>query len=96
MLGEPAWDMLLVLYTGEHLQPQISVGRLTKYSGAPSTTALRWLDYLSSQGLINREHNHLDKRSVLISLSDRGRTILDNYFAEVLELISQGRQRDTA
>jgi DNA-binding MarR family transcriptional regulator len=83
MFGEPAWDMLLILYI-EHERPRLTVSRLTERSGGPPTTALRWLEYLESHGLIRRESHPTDGRAVHIALTTEGVEALDSYFSETL------------
>jgi DNA-binding MarR family transcriptional regulator len=85
MLGEPAWDMLLVLYINDFDGPRLSVGRLATLSGAPMTTALRWLDYLAKERLISRQPHPTDRRSELVELTDRARSALNQYLSETLE-----------
>ena len=48
MFGEAAWDMLLALYVTEHSTRHTATG-LVKLSGVPSTTALRWHDFLEKK-----------------------------------------------
>ena len=59
MFGEPAWDMLLVLYTEEGRERQ-TVGKLINAAGHAPTTAQRWLDYLETQGFVRREPHPVD------------------------------------
>ena len=85
MFGEPAWDMLLTLYAGLAEGPRHSIGRLTRLSGAPPTTALRWLDYLEKKRLVVREPNPTDRRSDFVSLTEDGRSMMDQYLSETLQ-----------
>ncbi len=85
MFGEPAWDMLLALYVSSVDGPRHSVGRLGTLSGAPQTTALRWLDYLVMEKLVVRTPNPTDRRSDFVELSDKGRNALEKYLSEELE-----------
>jgi DNA-binding MarR family transcriptional regulator len=84
MFGEPAWDMLLSLYSLSDTVAAMSVGRLCSYSGAPPTTALRWLDYLTGQGLMKRSEAHNDKRKAMISITPKAEADLDRYFRHLL------------
>lgn len=84
MLGEPAWDMLLVLYINDREGPRLSVGKLATLSGAPMTTALRWLDYLAKERFITRQPHPNDRRSEIIELTDRARSVLEQYLSETL------------
>jgi DNA-binding MarR family transcriptional regulator len=82
IFGEPAWDMLLTLYITEPTTRRQTLGRLVAFSGVSMTTALRWLDRLVADGLIQREDHPTDARTFFISLSEAGRDRLDAYFSE--------------
>jgi DNA-binding MarR family transcriptional regulator len=84
MFGEPAWDMLLTLYADMAEGPHHSVSRLSALSGAPPTTALRWLDYLEKERLVIREANPTDRRSDFVELTDKGRATMERYLCETL------------
>lgn len=82
MFGEAAWDMLLALYVAEQSGARHTVSGLTDLSGVPSTTALRWLDFLENkEQLVRRRANPTDKRVFFVELTDRGRAALDLYFS---------------
>jgi DNA-binding MarR family transcriptional regulator len=84
MFGEPAWDMLLILYADMAEGPHHSVSRLSALSGAPPTTALRWLDYLEKERLVVREPNPTDRRSDFVELTDKGQATMERYLCETL------------
>jgi len=81
MFGEAAWDMLLALYILDTSGGRQTVGGLMSQSGAPSTTAIRWLGFLVSRGFARREEHPTDRRSAFVSLTDEGRTKMDEYFS---------------
>ena len=81
MFGEPAWEMLLILYLEEGGERQ-SQTRLADLSGAARSTAMRWIDYLVRKGLAYREDHPTDKRRNFIALSDKGRQLLELYLSE--------------
>lgn len=81
MFGEPAWDMLLALYIAETREGRTTVGNLSSHSGAPTSTAQRWIDLLVDRGLALREAHPTDRRTIFIKLSDDGRAALDLYFS---------------
>lgn len=81
MFGEPAWDMLLVLYVTERSEGRQSIGRLAEWIETPLTTAIRWIDYLEKERLVKREPHPNDKRVMFIRLSDKGRELLDSYLS---------------
>jgi DNA-binding MarR family transcriptional regulator len=81
MFGEPAWDMLLGLYVMNGRR--VSVGKLTSLVDEPKTTALRWIDYLEKEHLIEKRPDFLDRRVVWVDLLDRGRQLLDVYLSSL-------------
>jgi len=78
MFGEPAWDILLVLYVEQGRQ---TIGNLTKAIATPLTTTTRWIEYLEKKLLIEREPHPNDKRVVFIKLVEKGRKLLDDYLS---------------
>ena len=82
MFREPAWDMLLVLYTEQNLR-RLNITRLTQFSDVALSTALRWLDYLEQHQLVRREPHPTDNRVFYVELADKGSKMLDSYFSEI-------------
>lgn len=85
MFGEAAWDMLLALYVMDMSGPRHRVGDLMRLAGAPTTTANRWLGYLLTHGLVCREPHPTDARTGFVSLTDKGRTKMDEYLSGTLQ-----------
>ena len=83
LFGEPAWDILLTLYTIDGDRRRLSTRDLSKHANLALTTALRWLDYLEEQGLITRKPNPFDRRVVYVELSDKGRDAIDHYLVDL-------------
>ena len=81
MFAEPAWDMLLVLYLNEGGARHTHTS-LSEQSGATRSTAMRWIDFLTHRNLIRRDEHPTDKRRYFLSLSDKGRAMLDLYLSE--------------
>ncbi len=79
LLGEPAWDMLLALYSLPPRGEVLSVTSLSLAAEVPGTTGLRWQAKLLDEGLIKRGHHVRDARIQLIGLSQRGRLLMDRY-----------------
>lgn len=83
MFSEVAWDLLLLLYThgDKHgLRP----GALAELSGAPLTTALRWIDYLDAHQLAARAPGHEDPREARVSLTETAKEKLESYLSQAL------------
>jgi DNA-binding MarR family transcriptional regulator len=83
MFGEPAWEMLLILYLEEGGERQ-SQTRLADLSGASRSTAMRWIDHLVRNGLAHREDHPTDKRRNFIALSEKGRRQLELYLSDTI------------
>lgn len=78
MFGEPAWEILLLLYA---LGSKQTVTRLAELACASKTTAIRWIDYLEGQRLVAREDHPTDKRAVCVDLTDKARDLIRLYFS---------------
>jgi len=62
LFRDPAWDMLLELYSAHHRSRPVSVKALCYSSGVPFTTALRQVARLEALGLVRREGDPGDNR----------------------------------
>lgn len=76
MFGEPAWEILLLLYG---LGSRQTVTRLAELACASKSTAIRWIDYLEGQRLVAREEHPTDKRAVCVVLTDKAREAIGLY-----------------
>eukprot|EP00300_Choanocystis_sp_HF-7_P032513 c4316_g1_i1.p1 GENE.c4316_g1_i1~~c4316_g1_i1.p1 ORF type:complete len:159 (+),score=12.50 c4316_g1_i1:194-670(+) len=74
ILADPAWDMLLILALAACDERELTVGELCASARTSMTTALRVIDYLYGRKLITRRANPMDRRSVLIMISELGLT----------------------
>lgn len=72
ILADPAWDMLLVLSIAACDDHEITVGQACSGARASMTTALRAIDYLTDRKLVDRRPNPFDRRSILLSISEKG------------------------
>lgn len=79
LFADPAWDILLELYVLRCDQRRASVSKLSLGAGVPTTTALRWIEKLHSDGLVEREPDPLDARRVWVALSDQGFQAMQSY-----------------
>ena len=79
LFGEPAWEILLALYSIDWDRRRLNTGELAKLADLALTTALRWLDYLVEKDLVARNPNPFDHRMVYVELSDKGRAAMDDY-----------------
>jgi DNA-binding MarR family transcriptional regulator len=82
LMGEPAWDILLALYSEE--PGDLTVSSLCYGSGVPATTALRWIGVLDKEGFVERSRHQRDGRISLVSLSAEGRAIVERSLKAML------------
>ena len=62
LFRDPAWDMLLDMFSAHERGDRLSVSALCYASGVPPTTALRHLDRLEKARLMTREDDRVDHR----------------------------------
>jgi DNA-binding MarR family transcriptional regulator len=83
LFSDPAWDILLELYALRAEQCRVSVSKLCADAEVPGTTAIRWIDKLEAEGLVERDDDPLDRRRVWVSLSDKGAEAMDAYLEHI-------------
>jgi DNA-binding MarR family transcriptional regulator len=69
LLGEPAWDMLLYLYSQGS---SMTVKSASLAGQVPQTTGFRWIQILANAGLIDKRADSQDKRKTLVQLNAAG------------------------
>lgn len=70
--GDIAWDMLLDLAMAQAAGRQVSVSALCAGTGTSATTALRRLEALEQEGLVERHPDPEDRRRVWLQLTHKG------------------------
>ncbi len=83
VLLDPSWDMLLELMLAHIENKQTYLTSLCVVSGLPTTTALRRVEQLIASGLVRREDDPVDRRRVIVSLTDSGIERLSAYLEQV-------------
>jgi DNA-binding MarR family transcriptional regulator len=73
--------MLLDLAASSAEFKRVSVSSLCYASGAPATTALRWIAALVDCGLVSRTPDSGDGRRVFVDLTKKGHTGIVKYFS---------------
>jgi DNA-binding MarR family transcriptional regulator len=82
LLGEPAWDIMLDLFVAGGRGQAVSVSNACLAADAPASTALRWLQHLQAEGLVERLPDATDARRHYVRLTDQGVAQMSAYFAE--------------
>lgn len=83
MFGEPAWEMLLLLYIGLG-SIRMSAGGLAHAAGYSKATTMRWVGYLEKQKLVQRELHPTDQRTFFVTLTEKGINLLELYLSDTL------------
>lgn len=83
MFGEPAWDILLMLYVSEQSAGRLTMSRLAEWVETPLTTVVRWVNFLEEERLVERQAHPTDRRTVFINLLEKGRAALDSYLGMI-------------
>lgn len=78
-LAREHWQVLRLLEDGQGR----SMGSLSQSVGLPATTTTRVVDLLATNTLVYRGSDPLDRRRVLVYLSDTGRRTLRHIQAEI-------------
>jgi DNA-binding MarR family transcriptional regulator len=87
LFADPAWDMLLDLFAREIAQQRVTVSNVCFASGAPSTTALRYIELLRLEGLVTREADPLDQRRKFVRLTPEALESMRAYFRSLPDSI---------
>jgi DNA-binding MarR family transcriptional regulator len=88
--AEPAWDMLLDLYSAHYRRSDVSICSLCLASCVPTTTAHRWIDTMEDAKLFKRTCDQRDRRRVFIELTEVARLAMDRYFDRLALIRNQG------
>jgi DNA-binding MarR family transcriptional regulator len=64
---------------------QMTPGALLRATLVTSGTMTNRVDRLTAAGFVSREPDPRDRRGVLVTLSERGKTVVDDAFADLLE-----------
>jgi hypothetical protein len=82
LLGEPAFDILILLYVTNASPAILSLKLLAPAVGVSESCAARWLDLLVEDGLVL---TIAGDGGVHAALTDKGRVALDGYFGAIDE-----------
>ncbi len=88
IFGEAGWDMLLAVYISHGRGYRLNVSHVCFESGAPQTTALRWLDHIEREGLVERRKSLNDGRTAIVTMTPQGIDRMNRYLEEVRRRMS--------
>ena len=80
IFSDPGWDILLAAYALQLGKQRGTITDVSRLSGVPGTTVLRWIKQLEGIGLLTQKDDEDDGRLVLLELSARGIAAMTQYF----------------
>ncbi len=83
LICDPAFDMLLEVFVAEEEGERLSISQLLRAAAVPSTTMLRWLKRMESEGILVRKADQFDARRFFIGLSEETRSKMHKFIAGV-------------
>lgn len=79
LFGEPAWDMLIVLFIAAEEDREINLDSLCLEIALTAPTALRWISVLEANGLIERSTDLINISNTIISISTNAKDNMELY-----------------
>ncbi len=76
LFGDPMWDLMLELYAAAGEGEKVSVSDACAASGAPASSAIRYIKAMTKRGLLVRDDCPTDARRVYVRLSNHGRQVM--------------------
>lgn len=83
LFSDPAWDILLDLYTSEKSGQKISVTSACIAARVPTSTGLRWITILIQNGYVERQSDPSDARRSFLSLTPAAREGMEILFEQL-------------
>jgi DNA-binding MarR family transcriptional regulator len=83
LFSDPAWDILLDLYTAEAKGERVQITSLAIAARVPHSTAIRWAGMMTRAGLLVRQRDPRDARRIHISLSASAKELMREYLEKL-------------
>lgn len=90
LFSDPNWDLLLDLYAAEKASQCVCITSACLATAVPTTSALRCVKLLETQGLIVREADRKDTRRTHLRLSAGAMRGMDALFLDLRQQIDLG------
>ena len=84
LFGEPAWDLLLAMFTAREKGQAMILCRAYKAAGVSDTTGRRLLDRMEEDGLITRRRAPRSRKMRVVELTETAAARLVDYLARGL------------
>lgn len=79
LFGDPAWDMLLLLYVYRAANIPLQVSAIAGLANVAGTTSLRYLDLMIERELIVRSPDPHDRRRIWLVLTPKAETLIEEW-----------------
>jgi DNA-binding MarR family transcriptional regulator len=76
LFSDPAWDMLLFLFVAGAREQIVTVTELAAATATPIPSAVRWIDVLERNGLLQRKAEPTNMEQDIVELGGRGMTTI--------------------
>jgi DNA-binding transcriptional ArsR family regulator len=84
LFGEPAWDLMLALFTARAKGQPMILCKAYRAAGVTDTTGRRLLDRMEEEGLITRRRAPRSRKMRIVELTDKAVERLVDYLARGL------------
>ena len=84
LFGEPAWDLLLALFTAREKGQSVILCKAYRAAGVTDTTGRRLLDRMEKEGLITRRRAPRSRKMRVVEITDAAVERLIDYLARGL------------
>lgn len=81
LFGEPAWDLMLALFTAREKGQSMILCKAYRAAGVTDTTGRRLLDRMEEEGLITRRRAPRSRKMRVVELTDAAASRLIDYLA---------------
>ncbi|MCK0098248.1 hypothetical protein MWU38_02525 [Qipengyuania sp. S6317L1] len=83
LFGEPAWDILLLLFIAQAKGKGAKIENLSITSKIPARQALRWLEKLESRQMVFAYRDEDNPDEVFVRLTFEGRSSMTRYLQQI-------------
>ena len=80
--SEAGWNIMLDLFDADEMGERVPVSAACVASDCPPSTAMRWINFLHEDGLIDRVADSDDKRRIYLELTAKGREAMVDYLEQ--------------
>ena len=88
LFSDPCWLMCLDIYTCTTKNQNVSITSVAHGSEIPVTTAIRYLNALTNDGVLKKQASQDDNRVTFLSLTDAAYAKMTNLLREQLEIFN--------